>query len=194
MTIKSFIEERIAALLDFGKVLDSSQGANNSVELEVQGDVDDDGSAVGAAIGTQDAEEYPTAEVWDNPAVQWRPVDEDLNGHCEYLFWRRGDEIVVLAGKERRWQVTLAKGEVVVRGLASGSELIRFKIDGTIELGDGATAKAAREGDLTIADTTMDTWIDAVTTYINGIAPATLVLPTDFGVIDEGSDTVKIKD
>jgi hypothetical protein len=63
-----------------------------------------------------------------------------------------------------------------------------------VQVGKGATKKAARDGDDVAEDTTMGTWITAVTGYINGLAPGTVVRPTDFGVIDEGSDTVRIRD
>jgi hypothetical protein len=62
-----------------------------------------------------------------------------------------------------------------------------------IKIGRGASDAAARVGDTTTADTTMTTWITAVTTYVNGLAPGTLVLPTDFGVIATGSSKVEIE-
>lgn len=68
----------------------------------------------------------------------------------------------------------------------------RFKIDstGVITLA-GGTATVNRQGDAVSAATTMNTWISAVTSYINGVAPGTLVLPTDFGITDAGAPNVK---
>ena len=62
-----------------------------------------------------------------------------------------------------------------------------------IKIGRGATDAAARVGDTTVADTTMDTWITAATAFMNGITPGAVVLPTDFGVIDTGSSKVEIE-
>lgn len=52
-------------------------------------------------------------------------------------------------------------------------------------------AAVSRIGDKTVADTTMNTWITAVSGFINGLAPGTVTPPTDFGVCDEGATKVK---
>ena len=181
--IRAWVIEHLSALFDFGKASNSSSGANDSVELEVEVDVDEDGETEG----------FENAEVWDSPAVRWRPSDPDASGHCEVLVMRAGDEIIITAGKDRRWQGSLAKGEVVVRGLASGSSLIRFKADGTIQLGDGATKEVARKGDAVKKGTSMGTWITAVTSFING-AGGSIAAPTDFGEINAGSAKIKAVD
>lgn len=150
--IRAWVFEHLSALLDFGKASDSSSGANNSVELDVEVDVDEDGETEG----------FETAEIWDSPAVLWRPSDPDASGHCETLVMRTGDEIVILAGKDRRWQISLAKGEVVVRGLASGSGYIKFKTDGTIEAGSSSldfVALAAKvDGIISAMHGVFNTW------------------------------------
>lgn len=63
---------------------------------------------------------------------------------------------------------------------------------GTVDVGAGALLAAARTTDLVLPDSTMATWIAAVTAYVNGIAPGTLTPPTGFGVIGPGSLKVKI--
>lgn len=60
-------------------------------------------------------------------------------------------------------------------------------------LGDGATKEVARKGDAVIAAATMTTWISKVTTVAAAIDP-TIVAPTDFGTINEGSAHIKAVD
>jgi Phage protein Gp138 N-terminal domain len=60
-----------------------------------------------------------------------------------------------------------------------------------------SASPAARQNDATIVNSGTDsafmTWLSAVTTYINGIAPGTLVLPTSVtGKINAGSGDVSI--
>jgi hypothetical protein len=55
-----------------------------------------------------------------------------------------------------------------------------------------STLAAARVTDPVEVAPTMGTWIGGVTTYINTLVPGTLTPPTDFGIIKEGSGTVKI--
>ena len=63
-----------------------------------------------------------------------------------------------------------------------------------ITIGDDGQAGAmvARVADPVQAATTMATWVGAVTTGLNGLAPGSCVQPTDFGTIQSGSSTVKI--
>lgn len=160
--VRAYVEERIAALLDFFKANDSSVGANNSVEIDVQGDTDD----------ALTFEQYENAEIWDCPAVLWRPSDPDVNpltgGYCELLGLRSGDEIVVLAGKERRWQVSIDKGEVIVRGLAENSGYIRFKTDGTIEAGSTGLDFVALAAKVLTELQAVKTDLEAVKTIFDG--------------------------
>lgn len=46
---------------------------------------------------------------------------------------------------------------------------------------------AARVTDITSPGVTMATWVGAVSTFINGLAPGSVIPPTDFGVIASGS-------
>ena len=61
----------------------------------------------------------------------------------------------------------------------------------TIKFGPLATKGVARLGDLATPGATMSTWIAALTTFVNGLAPGTLILPTDFGIIATASTKVK---
>ncbi len=83
----------------------------------------------------------------------------------------------------------------------AGSKQAKVKLftDGICKINNGGPA-AARVGDeiksvpAEIPDAFW-TWVAAVTAYINGIAPGTLVLPTEIvGEITTGSGTVEIGD
>jgi len=65
----------------------------------------------------------------------------------------------------------------------------------SIKIGAGATPllKAARATDSTAPDATMATWIGAVSAFINGLAPGSVVPPTDFGIITGGSSKTTIE-
>lgn len=63
----------------------------------------------------------------------------------------------------------------------------------SIKLGAAALLAAARVTDTTVPDATMATWIGSLTTFINALASGTLVLPTDFGIIDSGSTKTTIE-
>ena len=118
-TNREELEEELAAASDFGSVAGTTQGANKSVEATVTGDEDPDGD-----------EELEEVELWGLASVLERPADPDSSGSCELVFLRRGDEIVGIGTKDRRWQVTLEKGEVVVRAFGSSAATIHLKPGG----------------------------------------------------------------
>jgi len=57
--------------------------------------------------------------------------------------------------------------------------------------GPTATLGVARITDTVGADVTMATWIAAVTAFVNGAAPGTAILPSDFGKVSSASSKVK---
>lgn len=72
-------------------------------------------------------------------------------------------------------------------------------LDDKLELGAGATKEAARKGDATLINATTDaaffTWLGAVTTAVNGLAPGSATLPvTITGKVNAGSSKVTITD
>ncbi len=87
-------------------------------------------------------------------------------------------------------QVWMQDGKIVV------------KLDGSMELGEGATKEAARKGDQAVADITTDSTLFApsgfftvVATFINALAPGTVVPPTSItSKITQCSSKVKIVD
>lgn len=112
---------------------------------------------------------------------------------------RSGNGVIVGAESSRFGPSDLADGEVAIYNKATGC-VIKMDENGKITIDatsgqdivlNGGTLKVARQTDKTIADTTMATWISAVSTFINGLVPASVVPPTDFGVINGGANNVK---
>ena len=124
------------------------------------------------------------------------------------------NDAFVLAGWESKPNRTATpsgkKTLVISENSANPSTWIRLKLEPTgevtiegpaIKVGTGATADAARVGDGVAAGTSlaippalnMAGWISAVTVFINGLAPGTLTIPIDFGLISSGSSKVKIE-
>lgn len=118
--------EALDAMFDFALVTASRvlSGAQ-SVVLTLRGDVHSDGTA----------EAVPDCEVWGEPALLWRPAAPTSAGQCEVAIVRRGDTLEVIGGRERRWQVTLEEGDVVLRAFGPTAAKIRLKPNGSIELG-----------------------------------------------------------
>jgi hypothetical protein len=73
---------------------------------------------------------------------------------------------------------------------ASGS-VTKLTVDGTQIVLNGGALSVARVSDTVAAGPTMATWIGAVSTFINGLAPATCTPPTDFGAISSGAEKVR---
>lgn len=126
MGVRQVLDEFISGTLEFGRITASSiASAASSLVATVR--VDEDSDTV--------AEEMPNQEVWGEAALLWQPADPDSSGGPEAIVWRRGDELVIVASKDRRWQVSLQKGEVCIRALgASPAAKILLKPNGDIEL------------------------------------------------------------
>lgn len=71
---------------------------------------------------------------------------------------------------------------------------VALNVDGTGDVVlDGGSLKVARVTDTVTAGATMTTWIAAVSAFINGLAPGTVVPPTDFGVIAASGGATHVK-
>ena len=128
-------EEVVAGLIAFGIVTATKiASAASSVLLKVRGDAPDEVSA-GDAV-----EEEDDAELWAHATLLYRPADSDATGTCETLGVRHGDEIVVCATKDRRWQVSLDKGDCVVRALGPSASSVRLTAAGEAVI-DAAVVK-----------------------------------------------------
>ncbi len=157
--IRDAISDAVEALLEFGKILASKMGASQSTLVTARVAEDADGH-----------EEIEDCEVWGEPAILWRPAAPDSSGSCEALTWRRGDELVIVAGKERRWQISLEEGEVVLRAFGPGAATVRLTasggavIDATeIKLGSTAAQHIALGDALQTYLASLKTWLDTHT-------------------------------
>lgn len=130
----------IREAFSFGKVLATAiSDTTLSLLAQVEGD---EGDADNAPVDD---------DVWGDAPLLYRPVAPDATGHCEALFYRLGDERVVIATKDRRWQISVEEGEVIVRSMGAGSPAyVHLKPDGsvivsgaTINLGGAATQYVA---------------------------------------------------
>lgn len=130
-------------------------------------------------------------------------------------FLRMGDQMVGLAIIDKSAPAQAVEtGETRVYGVGSGNSTANFRVrnSGAVEVNakansnvalnvdgtgdvvlDGGSLKVARVTDAVTAGATMTTWIAAVTTFVNGIAPGTAVLPTDFGTIATSGGATHVK-
>ncbi len=130
MSTRSFVEETISGLIDFATAQASTiSTVAKSTILTLRANLEGDGSY----------EEVDDAEDWGSWALLTRPAAPDSDGACEFMILRRGDELIGIASKDRRWQITLEEGEAVLRAGSSSGAIIHVKPDGTIKLGTGAT-------------------------------------------------------
>ena len=130
-------------------------------------------------------------------------------------FLRMGDQMVGLAIIDKGAPAQAVEaGEARLYGPGSGNSTanVRVRNSGAVEVNakansnvalnvdgtgdvvlDGGSLKVARVTDAVTAGATMTTWIAAVTTFVNGIAPGTAVLPTDFGTIATSGGATHVK-
>lgn len=110
------IAQTIADLIGFAAVRASRLGASKSTEVQ-------------AEVSEDDASDK-WSELWGHAPLLYQPV-----AGAEQLYVELGDERVVFATKDRRWQIETADGEVVLRAMgASAAAFIKLKPDGTAEV------------------------------------------------------------
>lgn len=110
------IVQTIADLIGFAAVRASRVGSSGSTEVQVDASEDDASDK--------------WSELWAHTPLLYKPV-----AGTEQLYVELGDERVVFATKDRRWQIETADGEVVLRAVGAGSPAyVKLKPDGTAEL------------------------------------------------------------
>lgn len=124
---REHVAEVAEGVLDFFTVDGTAVASDNSVTATLKGDVDAD---------ADEAEQQSGCELWGSGALLERPAAATAEGGPEVIAIRRGDELVGIATRDRRWQVTLEAGEVVVRAYGSGAAVLRLKPNGDAVLGD----------------------------------------------------------
>lgn len=136
--MRSNVVDIVRSLFRFGRIASSATGASKSVVCKVDG-----------AEGEGSADDN---ELWSHAPLLYKPAPPDLadavtgTAHCESLFFQLGDEKVILATKDRRWQIEVANGEVVLRAMGEGAPAyVHLKPDGTaiikssaVRIGDAA--------------------------------------------------------
>ena len=125
------VVQTIQDAIGFAKIVRASLGLSYSLYLQHE-------AHDGDASETKD-------EAWGHAQLLYKPL-----ASSESLFVQLGDERVSIATKERRWQIDVADGEVIVRALAEGGAYIHLRPDGsvdvhaeTIKLGGSATQLVA---------------------------------------------------
>lgn len=158
--------------LAFARVTASSILSNaKSLALDLLVAEDDD----------ETGETMPVAEVYGEAALLHRPADADATGAPEVIVWRHGDERIVIATKDRRWQVELEKGDVCLRAFGENKPRLFLRADGTavleadtIKLGDAGATEAIALGTATKNHLdAVKAWLDALTLPVTGTANLT---------------------
>jgi hypothetical protein len=110
------IVQTLADLVGFAQGVATRIGVSKSVEVQL--------------AATDDDATDKWCELWGHAPLLYKPVDG-----AEQLYVELGDERVVFATKDRRWQIETGDGEVVLRAMGSGSPAyLKLKPDGTAEL------------------------------------------------------------
>ena len=152
MGIAAFVENAVDTLIDFGTIVKTVLGSNKSVEAEVKGAGDSETTG-------------EDTELWGLASVLERPLAD-----AEVLFMRNGDELIGIATKDRRWQIDLSEGDVVIRAFGNGTPYIHLKADGDcVLLADNVKIEsslgAASEG-IGLGDA-IKTWMDNMKTVFD---------------------------
>lgn len=136
----------LAEVFGFGVVKSASSGASKSAQLTVE--------------AAEDESPSPDCEAWGDAALLSRPVD---GAECVYM--QAGDERVVIATKDRRWQIELQAGEVVLRAMGAGSPAyVRLKPDGECDIvSNKIRMGAATAGQALVLGNALHTWLAAMT-------------------------------
>lgn len=115
-------------MLRFGKVKSFVSGLlTKSVGVEIEADA-----------GEPSAKD---SELWAHAPLLYAPAAPSATDavsdaeHCEALFYQLGDERVVIATKDRRWQISVGEGEVVLRAIGPGAPAyVHLKPDGSASI------------------------------------------------------------
>lgn len=144
--------ETFSDVVRFGKVLAAQIGGSLSVALQTSLN---DGDA-----GPDDK------ELWGHAPLLYSPLPG-----AETMEIQLGDEQVVFATKDRRWQISVGAGDVVLRAMGPGAPgVIHLKPDGSILLGGSAATESY------VKISALKAYIDAVnlavSTAIGGVPVA----------------------
>lgn len=184
MTWRDYARNAADTAFSFARVTASALGAASSLVLDIILAEDDD----------ETGETQDEAEVYGEAALLFRPADADASGAPEVVVMRHGDERIVIATKDRRWQVELEKGDVCVRAMGENKPRLFLRADGMcvleadeIKLGDAAATNTIALGDVIKSHfdalkATFDAHVHTATTTatvgLAGPATVTVAAPT----------------
>lgn len=171
------VVQTISDLVGFAKVIAARIGPSKSTSVQIMAHDDDAGA--------------DACELWAHAPLLYRPL-----AGSEAFYVELGDERVVLATKERRYQIDVADGEVVVRAIGADSPAyVRLRPDGScdvnasaINLGGAATDFVANATKVNAALTKLQTTFDTHIHASSGAGAPTVPLGTFTSV-----STTKVK-
>lgn len=156
---------------------------------------------VGAVGDDASAERYDSCEVVQPSGLAAAPT---LTADTEALIVRRGDEAIAICVIDKGATAQAVEGgETRLYGVggSNATSVIRIRANGAIEITagtsanivlNGGTLNVARASDGVTPSGLMSTWMAAVATYINTIAPGTIPgVPATIGTITGGNARVK---
>jgi hypothetical protein len=194
MSLLELIDERVGAVLDFARVRSSALSSSlKSLLLSLDGAGTEDGSGT---VGETPDEAVST----EHAAILYRPAAPDADGACEAIYLRTGDDVVVLATRDTRWQLSLEEGEVAVRAFGASAALVKLRTDGIVELGGVDLVELAAVASK--VEQELDLLWDALSSHVhpagtllapNGaVTGATAVTTTSGSAGSTGSEKVKV--
>lgn len=133
-------------ILQFGEVVATTVGAAKSVLFTV--------------LGPQGEKPSTECDGWGDAALLSRPV-----AGAEVVYVQLGDERTVLFTRDRRWQIEVLEGEVVLRAMGPGTPgYIKLMPNGTVAIVSTATTYGALTATHGIPKgDALQTWLSAMT-------------------------------
>lgn len=166
--------EILGGVLSFGRIKSTSIASSSKT--------------IAAKVEANEGEDTtPDDELFGVAAVLQRPKAPDSSGECEAFFARLGDEKVIIATRDKRWQVSLEDGEVVLRAFGPGAAYVKLAPDGTativggtVKLGsDGASDPVALSSDVDAKFAALASGLSSAVIAVGGGGAATVVVAAD---------------
>jgi hypothetical protein len=143
---RSDVAQTFADLIGFARGVAVRLGPSKSTEVQLEASADD-----GARRWS---------ELWGHAPLLYKPASG-----AEHLYVELGDERVVFATKDRRWQIETGDGEVVLRAMGASAAYVRLTPDGTCTIEAKAMNLGGESGQLVALSPLVET---AISTAIAG--------------------------
>lgn len=143
------IVETLNDLIGFAEAVASRVAGSKSVEVQIK--------------ATDDDVEDKWCELWAHAPLLYKPV-----AGAEQLYVELGDERVVIATKDRRWQIATADGEVVLRSMGPGTPAyVKLKPDGSAEIYATSINLGGSASVFVALASLVDARLSAIVTWLN---------------------------